>query len=86
MTISRGKLFKDAWAYAKAFARFGGRSPRSLFPDALRKCWAEAKALASRASRPAPAHVSDAFWANSARSIPATRHKARLGSFCAHAW
>lgn len=52
MTINRRKLFRDAWAYAKAFAAFDGRSPRSLIALALRKMWVEAKAMAARASRP----------------------------------
>ena len=51
MTINRRKLLKDAWAYAKAFAQFDGSSPRALFADALRRCWAEAKAIAARATR-----------------------------------
>jgi len=53
MTINRRQIFKDAWAYAKAFAQFDGSSPRALFADALRRCWAEAKAIAARATRQA---------------------------------
>ena len=54
MSINRHKLFKDAWAYAKAFAAFDRSSPRALFTVALRKLWAEAKAIAARlAGRPA---------------------------------
>lgn len=48
MTINRRKLFRNAWAYAKAFSAFDHSSPRALFADALRKVWAEAKAIAAR--------------------------------------
>jgi len=48
MQINRRKLFRDAWAYAKAFSVFDRSSPRALFADALRKVWTEAKAIAAR--------------------------------------
>ena len=85
MTINRCKLFKDAWAYAKAFAAFDGRSPRTLIADALRKCWAEAKALAVKACRPA-VHVSDDFWSRPAFVSAVAARQNRLGDFSASAW
>lgn len=86
MTINRRKLFKDARAYAKAFAAFDGRSPRSLIGNALRKVWAEAKALAICATRPAIAPTSDARRTNPNFTTAVAAYRARLGSFCSHHW
>ena len=90
MTFNRRKLFRDAWAYAKAFAAFDGRSPRSLIADALRKVWAEAKALAARAARAVQPLVSPATTApvvcSPAFIAAASRHQARLGAYYVKSW